>query len=86
MHAENLDLTAIADLVDTTLHVLDDAMLPVTNRVLELLDAQEALKAVTDTTVTTEDRKISYTFCQYRINSINSWEKINIFLTDRELL
>ena len=56
MQAENLDLTAIADLVDATLHVLDDAMLPAANWVLELLDAWEALEAVTDTTVTMEDR------------------------------
>ena len=27
MQADNLDLTAIADLIDATLHVLDDAML-----------------------------------------------------------
>ena len=39
MQAENLDLTAIADLVDATPHVLDDAMLPAANWVLELLDA-----------------------------------------------
>ena len=58
MQAENLDLTAIADLVDATLHVLDDAILPAANWVLELLDAREALEAVTDTTVTMED--ISY--------------------------
>ena len=58
MQAENLDLTAIADLVDATLHVLDDAMLPATNWVLEFLDEREALVAVTDTTVTMED--ISY--------------------------
>ena len=58
MQAENLDLTAITDLVDATLHVLDDAMLPAANWVLELLDEQEALKAVTDTTGTMED--ISY--------------------------
>ena len=31
MQAENLDLTAIADLVDATLHVLDDVMLPTAN-------------------------------------------------------
>ena len=39
MQAENLDLTDIADLVDATPHVLDDAMLPAANWVLELLDA-----------------------------------------------
>ena len=55
MQAENLDLTAIADLVDATLHVLDDTMLPAANWVLELLDAREGLEAVTDTTVTMED-------------------------------
>ena len=55
MQVENLDLTAIADLFDATLHVLDDAMLPVANWVLELLDARKALEAVTDTTVTMED-------------------------------
>ena len=55
MQVQNLDLTAIADLVDATLHVLDDALLPAANWVLELLDAREALKAVTDTTVTMED-------------------------------
>ena len=58
MQAENLDLTAIADLVDATLHVLDDTMLPAANWVLEFLDEREALVAVTDTTVTMED--ISY--------------------------
>ena len=48
-------MTAITDLVDVTLHVLDDAVLPAANWVLELLDAQEALEAITDTKVTMED-------------------------------
>ena len=60
MQAENLDLTAIAELVDATLHVLDDALLPAANWVLELLDAREALKAVTDTTVTMEDIRVFF--------------------------
>ena len=55
LQAENLDLTAISGLVDATLHVLDDAVLPAANWVPELLDTREALEAATDITVTMED-------------------------------
>ena len=48
-------MSAIANLVDATLHVLDDAVLPQQFWILELLNAWEALEAVTDTTVTMED-------------------------------
>ena len=48
-------MSAIANLVDATLHVLDDAVLPAANWILELLNTWEALEAVTDTTVTMED-------------------------------
>ena len=52
LQSEKLDLTDISGLVDATLHVLDDAVTPAANWVLELLDTQEALKAATDITVT----------------------------------
>ena len=41
---EKLDLTAISDLVDSTLLTLDDALLPIANWVLELLDAVMSFK------------------------------------------
>ena len=46
-------MTAIAVIVDATLHVLDDAELPAANWVLELLDAKDDLKVATGTTMTT---------------------------------
>ena len=55
LQAEHLDLTVISGLVDATLHVLDDAVSPAANWVLELLDTREALEAATDITVTMED-------------------------------
>ena len=55
----NLDVTAIADLVDATLNALDDAVLPSANWVRELLEANEPLEAVTDTTITAEDKLFS---------------------------
>ena len=38
LQTENLDLSIISSLVDATLHMLDDAVLPAANWVLELLD------------------------------------------------
>ena len=62
---ENLDVTAIADLVDATLNALDNAVLPSANWVLELLEANEALEALTDTTITAED------ICLFKKKSLN---------------
>ena len=64
-------MTAIADLVDTTLNALDDMVLPSANWVLELLEAKEALGVVTDTTLTAEDirsRGGSRNFCLLGLN------------------
>ena len=49
LQAETLDLTVISDLVESTLHSLDDAMLPAANWVLGLLDSQADLEEATDT-------------------------------------
>jgi len=46
IQAEKLGLTAISCLVDSTLQTLDDA-LPAANWVLELLEAQDELLAIT---------------------------------------
>ena len=47
LQTEKLDLTAISGLVDSTLLTLDDALLPASNWVLELLYACDELQATT---------------------------------------
>ena len=54
LQAEKLDLTVISGLVDSTLHTLDDALLPAANWVLELLETREAIEAATSIEVTTD--------------------------------
>ena len=93
MQAENLDLTAIADFVDTTLHVLDDACyIPAANWVFELQDEWEALEAVTDTTVTMEDissfqQRVSKPFVSDLKSNISSnfasQDVVLVYLTSR---
>ena len=46
-HSEHLDLSAVASLVDATLHTLDDALLPAANWVLELLEESRNLETAT---------------------------------------
>ncbi len=46
LQAEKLDLTAISGLVDSTLQILHESLLPAANWVLELLDAQDELQAI----------------------------------------
>ena len=53
LQTEKIDLTVIARLVDATLNMLDDAILPAANWVLELLDAKDDLEAATDVKITT---------------------------------
>ena len=43
LQTEHLDLSVISNLVDVTLHTLDDTVLPSANWVLELLDKREHL-------------------------------------------
>ena len=50
--AKHLDLSLISSLVDATLNSLNDAILPLENWVLQLLDAREELKAATGIEVT----------------------------------
>ena len=47
LQTEKLDLTAISGLVDSTLQTLHESLLPAANWVLELLDAQDELQAIT---------------------------------------
>ena len=47
----HLDLSLISSLVDATLNILDDAILPSANWVLQLQAAREQLKAATGTEV-----------------------------------
>ena len=54
LQAEKIDLTAIASLVDATLNIRDDAILPVANWVLQLLDIENDFEAANDTKITTE--------------------------------
>ena len=54
LQAEKIYLTVIAPLVDVTINTLDDAILPVPNWVLELLDTKDDLEAATDIKITTE--------------------------------
>ena len=65
LHADKIDLTAVAPLVDATLNTLDDATLPAANWVLELLDAKDDLEVATDVKITTE----SITNFQERVES-----------------
>lgn len=53
LQTEKIHLTVIVHLVDATLNMLDDAILPVANWVLELLDAKDDLEAATDVKITT---------------------------------
>ena len=55
LQAESLDLTVTSYLAESTLHSLDDAMLPAANWVLDLLDSQPDLAEATVTKVTTAD-------------------------------
>ena len=55
LQAVKLDLTIISALVDSTLHALDDSLLPAANWVLELLDISESLDEVADLKVTLAD-------------------------------
>ena len=52
LHTKHLDLSLISSLVDATLNLLDDAILPSANWVLQLQDAREELKAATGIEVT----------------------------------
>ena len=55
LQAVQLDLTIISSLVESTLHTLDDALLPAANWVLELLDDKESLDEVADLNITSAD-------------------------------
>ena len=55
LQAVELDLTIMSSLVDSTLHTLDDALLPAANWVLELLDFKESLNEVADLKVNLAD-------------------------------
>ena len=48
LETKNLDTSLISSQVDAILNLLDDAMLPTANWVLQLQDAREELKAATD--------------------------------------
>ena len=52
LQTNHLDLSLISSLVDTNLNLLDDAILPSANWVLQLQDAREELKAATVIEVT----------------------------------
>ena len=52
LQTKHLDLPLISSLVDATLNLLDDAILPSANWVLQLQDAREELKAATGIEVT----------------------------------
>ena len=52
LQTKHLDLSLISSLVDATLNLLDDAILPSANWVLQLQDAREELKAATGIEVT----------------------------------
>ena len=54
LQTENLDLSVIACMVDTTLHTLDDAIQPAANWVLELLEKPNSFKEL-GITLTSED-------------------------------
>ena len=55
LETEKLDLTAIsAGLVDSTLLTLDDALLPASNWVWQLLDARDELQATTKIKINSE--------------------------------
>ncbi len=47
LQTKHLDLSLISSIVDATLNLLDDAILPSANWVLQLQDAREELKAAT---------------------------------------
>ena len=52
LQTKHLDLSLFSSLVDATLNLLDDAILPSANWVLQLQDASEELKAATGIEVT----------------------------------
>ena len=54
LQTEQLDLSLISSLVDATVKSLDDAVLPVANWVLELLDDVDGLKDSTKVTITAD--------------------------------
>ena len=60
---EKIDLTALVPLVDATLHTLENAILPVANWVMELLDTNDDLEAATEIEISTE----SNSSCQNRV-------------------
>jgi hypothetical protein len=50
LQAKQLDLSLISSLVESTLHTLDDAVLPAANWVLELHDQVDDLQKATEVT------------------------------------
>ena len=75
---KNLDLSLISSLVDATLNSLDDAILPSTNRVLQLQDAREEIKAATGIEVTHLDicsfqERVGKPFIRLVKDNISSW-------------
>ena len=55
LQTEHLEMSAISSLADTTLHTLDDTVLPSANWVLELLDKREYLEEAAGIKVTLAD-------------------------------
>ena len=55
LQTENLDLSIVASLVDSTLHTLEDAVTPAANWVLELLEECVNLETATGTEITPTD-------------------------------
>ena len=78
LQTKNLDLSLISSLVDATLNSLDDAILPSTNRVLQLQDAREDIKAATGIEVPHLDicsfqERVGKPFIRLVKDNISSW-------------
>ena len=77
LQGKRLDLTAISSLVESTVHMLNDAVSPAANWVLELQEACNDLEAATDVKVTLEaifsfQERVAKPFVNDLINNIES--------------